>query len=359
MTIWPESLAPWRNAAAEFATTRLHPFACGGESHNSPEMAGILRELADLGFHQLCAPEALDGLNQEVSTLAAVLESMAQTDCTTASMVYGTAAAWLAVTAAGAELPDTTAAESWLAWPAFHGVVEHSWPGLTKNRLTGQAPMVLGATHAPFAVIPARPLGSDKVTLALVNLSHKSVHVSGALRTHGLSAAGISDLSFKSARCVTLGEMTTEQYLAFEDTLTIAVAALYTGLMGGSLETAKTYATQRRQGGGPISGWGEVRRMLSEATRQYQSSVALLSAMLTAEAPGANCQHHLITISEAACALTSTGIQVLGGNGYTRDYGQEKRMRDARQLRAMPGGIIYRKSRLASNLYHPSEGVLS
>ena len=42
-------------------------------------------------------------------------------------------------------------------------------------------------------------------------------------------------------------------------------------------------------------------------------------------------------IQKAACEATTDGVQVMGGVGYMKDYGQEKRMRDARQLQSLLG----------------------
>jgi alkylation response protein AidB-like acyl-CoA dehydrogenase len=44
-----------------------------------------------------------------------------------------------------------------------------------------------------------------------------------------------------------------------------------------------------------------------------------------------------IHLGELACSMASEGVQLLGGNGYMKDYGQEKRMRDARQARSLLG----------------------
>ena len=41
--------------------------------------------------------------------------------------------------------------------------------------------------------------------------------------------------------------------------------------------------------------------------------------------------------------MTEDGIQVLGGNGYMEDYGQEKRFRDARQAQTLLGLVPRRK----------------
>jgi hypothetical protein len=42
-----------------------------------------------------------------------------------------------------------------------------------------------------------------------------------------------------------------------------------------------------------------------------------------------------VHVSELACNGTVEGVQLLGGNGYMKEYGQEKRMRDARQARTL------------------------
>ena len=47
---------------------------------------------------------------------------------------------------------------------------------------------------------------------------------------------------------------------------------------------------------------------------------------------------------------TDNGIQVLGGNGYMKDYGQEKRYRDARQVQALLGAAPMKKIDLVRSL---------
>jgi alkylation response protein AidB-like acyl-CoA dehydrogenase len=50
-----------------------------------------------------------------------------------------------------------------------------------------------------------------------------------------------------------------------------------------------------------------------------------------------------LAVGQMACELTDDGIQVLGGNGYMEDYGQEKRFRDARQVQSLLGLVPRRK----------------
>jgi alkylation response protein AidB-like acyl-CoA dehydrogenase len=48
-------------------------------------------------------------------------------------------------------------------------------------------------------------------------------------------------------------------------------------------------------------------------------------------------------IAELACDATNDGIQILGGYGYMKDYGQEKRYRDARMVQALLGAVPFKK----------------
>lgn len=48
-------------------------------------------------------------------------------------------------------------------------------------------------------------------------------------------------------------------------------------------------------------------------------------------------------IAPAACKLTTDGIQCFGGNGYMKDYVQDKRFLDAKHVQALLGFAPMRK----------------
>ena len=52
-----------------------------------------------------------------------------------------------------------------------------------------------------------------------------------------------------------------------------------------------------------------------------------------------------LVVQDMACSITTDGIQVLGGYGYMKDYGQEKRFRDAKQAQALMGIVPMKKLR--------------
>jgi alkylation response protein AidB-like acyl-CoA dehydrogenase len=52
-----------------------------------------------------------------------------------------------------------------------------------------------------------------------------------------------------------------------------------------------------------------------------------------------------------ACQTTTDGIQVLGGVGYMKDFGQEKRFRDARHIQLLLGSAPMKKIRYMETTY--------
>ena len=52
-----------------------------------------------------------------------------------------------------------------------------------------------------------------------------------------------------------------------------------------------------------------------------------------------------VQVGAMACETTSDGIQVMGGVGYMKDFGQEKRFRDARHIQALLGMVQMKKLR--------------
>jgi alkylation response protein AidB-like acyl-CoA dehydrogenase len=55
-------------------------------------------------------------------------------------------------------------------------------------------------------------------------------------------------------------------------------------------------------------------------------------------------------VQDVACQVTTDGIQVLGGYGYMKDYGQEKRFRDAQQIKTLLGMAPLRKVELLDQI---------
>ncbi|WP_374592190.1 acyl-CoA dehydrogenase family protein [Aquabacterium sp.] len=357
---WPDDgLHDWWDAADAFARGQL----AGDAASRGDEVRAAMREM---GMASICADERLGGLAQGAAALARVLEALGAVDASAAAVIYAQAAAHRALRCASLpadawrrHAPDL--ADAWLAWPGYRALDEGSWPALTASpgadggataALSGEVPMLLLGDSADWAVLPAcAPDGTRP--LVLLDLRHPGVRRGAPIRTLGLTACGAADLCLTAAPCLLLGVDAATAFRRGAPLLAAGVIAMQCGVMRGSLQAAQTYAADRHQGGGDLLGWGEVRRLLSLMHERWRAARGLLAQAVAADEPAgaadaASAEYGALHAGALACELTLDGVQLLGGNGYMKDYGQERRLRDARQLQSLPGGVAWRRQRLIS-----------
>ena len=153
-----------------------------------------------------------------------------------------------------------------------------------------------------------------------------------------------TDLVLDNAHTELIGEIGKGAKLAQDliDGMIIASAAMSLGVMKGSLKEAAEYSFQRTQGGRLIHQWTAVHAILANMTvltRTAEMALEQASVAQDKQSPGwkTSVQSVSAFVQEQACQVTTDGIQVLGGYGYMKDYGQEKRFRDATHLQSLLG----------------------
>ncbi len=113
------------------------------------------------------------------------------------------------------------------------------------------------------------------------------------------------------------------------------IAAQAVGIAQGALDAAAQYARERRQFGQRIGEFQMVQALLAdmdvrtEAARQltYKACVEIQGRAPDASRWAAASK---LVAGDAAMAVTTDAVQVLGGYGYTDDYPVERMMRDAK-----------------------------
>jgi alkylation response protein AidB-like acyl-CoA dehydrogenase len=115
--------------------------------------------------------------------------------------------------------------------------------------------------------------------------------------------------------------------------LTIGAQAL--GIAQGAVDYCVRYVQERKQFGKPIAEFQGVSFMLADMAMKTEAARALiytaaalserLDPSLTFMSAAAKC-----FASDAAMEVTTDGVQLLGGYGYTKDYPLERMMRDAK-----------------------------
>lgn len=114
----------------------------------------------------------------------------------------------------------------------------------------------------------------------------------------------------------------------------IGIAAQALGIAEGAFRYCRNYATQRIQFGKPISSLQAIQFKIADMSTKIAASRLLIyraSALKDKGLPFSkeSAQAKLFA-AESAMWVTTNAIQVLGGNGYTKEYPVERFFRDAK-----------------------------
>jgi alkylation response protein AidB-like acyl-CoA dehydrogenase len=121
----------------------------------------------------------------------------------------------------------------------------------------------------------------------------------------------------------------------------LGIAAVATGIAQGALAHAVEYAKEREQFGRPIGEFQGMQFLLADMAADVERARAsyLHAARLKDAGRPFSRQASIakLTATDAAMRVTTDAVQVLGGNGYTRDYPVERMMRDAKVTQIFEG----------------------
>jgi len=131
-------------------------------------------------------------------------------------------------------------------------------------------------------------------------------------------------------------------------------AARAIGVARGALEDSLAYARQRTQFGKPISEFQAIRFKLAEMAADIEAARHLMLYAADRLDQGHRCDTEAamakLVASEMAERVTSEGIQIHGGAGYTKDCAVERYWRDARLTRIFEGTSEIQKHIISSRL---------
>jgi alkylation response protein AidB-like acyl-CoA dehydrogenase len=349
--------------AKEFAESELVP---GREDFDEfpfkPLFEGALKKASEVGFFGLMLPEDKGGANRSMKALCTVLRETCRADASLGGVIFTNALAQEVMINAGASdmIPSPEEAggdpgRALLAFAPFDNPVE------TANRarakvvdgeyfLDGVVEYVMIGGLAERVLVAAAMEGGEDVSFFLVESGLAEVRVSDPVVSLGLHACPAVDIAFRGAPATLVGEEGNGgEYLSqAADRLSVACASMSSGIMLGSFLTALDYARERKQGGRLILDWSQLRMSLADI------AVKIKCADLIVEAASASVDEAedgwqqasraaALHICPIACDVANEGIQLLGGNGYMHEYGQEKRFRDAQHIQSLLGMLPLRK----------------
>ena len=120
------------------------------------------------------------------------------------------------------------------------------------------------------------------------------------------------------------------------------VGAISVGIAQAALEHAIHYAHQRKQFGQKIASFEMVQEMIADMVMKTEAARALVYKACWLEMNNDK-QASLYSsmskcyASDVAMEVTTTAVQVMGGNGYSRENPNEKYMRDAKIMQIYEG----------------------
>ena len=363
LTSFRSDLKPFEELARSFAARELAKGVEERDRHPFGEFSrDILDKACEVGFLGVVLPEKQGGIGGGIDTLCVILDTVCRTDSSLGGIIFTNALAHQVILEAGGgalagkAFRGASSAEDFLvAFPAYSDPSrQDDLPVYTKSgrcfTLTGRVELLVLGGLARRALIPARAGSDPSFSFFLVDLFDQRVEKSRPVFTLGLHACPSVDVRLEGAGAGLIGEEGRggAYYGRVSAKMHVAAAAMNAGVMKGSLDEALAYSRERFQGGREIIGWSEVAMLLAGMTIKTNVAdmcVAQACQVLERGGPGSSsyCISSALHVHEIACETVTDGVQILGGNGYMKDYGQEKRFRDARQVQALLGTVPMRK----------------
>ena len=323
----------------------------------------LLSKLHDLGLLSFLSPSESGKTEGFLEILAAATGTMAEIYASVPALILAHSMAryllaehgteeqkqkWLAPAGANGRVPL-------LAFPMY---LEPDGSGLALSgsqdanktvTLQGTCELVVNSPLADGLLLAVR--AEEGMGLVLLPREAQGVGLSAPILTLGLRGCPVADVEARGIQIpeeAILGEWgkasLTEAYRLFSG----PVAALCAGICTGSLLEAAAYVKERRQGGHRLEEYSQVRMMIASMVRHCEvarTAADILSGPANLENPRVDAL--LVTARDGTARAVQDGVQLLGGYGYMEDYGQERRMRDAKQAQMLLGRDDLRRLEMA------------
>lgn len=320
---------------------------------DSPLPGALIEGMRELGLLELAVPGE-DGKDvADPEALSTVVQALATTAAAPAALVLAQAIAQRLVNASGsaegraAVRTGAGGAVPLLAFPLYTEASEVGAAVRCRSdgdgvHVDGELEFVVNAPVADAVLVPALAEdGGGELGLILLDVHTPGLRIHEPLRTLGMRGGPVADVAFDRVRVEPWRLLTRDDGRRLvrreHDRLRDAVAALCAGVVASSAEAAIAYARERYQGGCFIIEHPEVRRMISELIADRDQCLDAVEQLGSGWTPEPRATHLFLHAKEAAARATCDGVQLLGGYGYMEDYGQERRMRDGQQARALLG----------------------
>ena len=368
MTYLTEERLMIRDQAREFAMREVLPIANQLDPVKGAIPMELRHRMAEMGYFGIMLPEKYGGLGLGVFEYCLVAEELARAWMSVSSLIARTN------TIPGVAQMTETQKDRWLPMAArgeWIGAFAMSEPGVgsdiagikTRAEKDGDSWIITGnkywctfADGADYIVVIARTAAPDSSKRRHTGLSGFVVEKARGSLPEGVSGAPIPkigyfgwntfELFFDHVR-VPASSMLGEEGDGFKlATTTLEPARAHTaarsiGCARGALEDSMAYARERQQFGTSIANFQAIRFKIAQMATEMEAARQLNYFVCDQLDRGSRCDLESsmskFFAAEMAERVTSEGMQIHGGAGYTTLHAVERYWRDARLTKIFEG----------------------
>ncbi len=366
-----------RDMVRELAEKEIMPVAGKHDAeHTFPEATA--KRMGELGLFGITVPEAYGGPGADYVSFAIAAEEIARA-CASHSVIYGASASltvgpilhhgteeqkhqYLTPMAQGTSMGCYALTEPEAGSDA--GSLKTS---ATKDGdewvINGQKVYISNGAVADTCVLFARtdPATTDArgISAFIVETDWEGFNVGKNEEKLGLNASYTNQLFFDNLRVPEanlLGDLGDGFKIAMStlDTGRVMAAAGSVGIARAAFEDSVAYAKERHQFGKPIAANQAIQWKLADMDVHIEAARNLYLKAATLKDRGLPFTHAAsrakLFASEMAMKATIDGVQIHGGNGYTKDYNVERYMRDIKIFEIFEGTSEIQRMVIARHL---------
>ena len=345
-----------RKTVREVADDKIAPRAA--EIDETSEFPyDVLKALVDADLHAVHVPEAYDGIGADAIASAIVIEEIARACCASSLIPAVNKLGTMGLLLSGSE----ELKQKYLT-PLARGDVMFSYAlsepeagsdaGGMKTRavrdgdefvLNGVKRWITNAGVSDYYTVMAvtdPDAGSRGISAFVVEKADAGVSFGAPEKKMGIKGSPTREVYFDNVRIPAdrmIGAEGTgfKTALATLDHTRLTIGAQALGVAQGAVDYCIRYVQERKQFGKPIADFQGVSFMLADMAMKTEAARALI---YTAAAASERMDPNLTFMSAAAkcfasdvaMEVTTNGVQLLGGYGYTKEFPVERFMRDAK-----------------------------
>jgi alkylation response protein AidB-like acyl-CoA dehydrogenase len=374
--VLPEEHQLLRKTVREVADDKIAPRAAEiDETGEFPQ--DVLEALVAADLHAVHVPEEYGGVGADAIASAIVIEEIARACCASSLIPAVNKLGTMGLLLSGSEelkhkyLPQLARGEVMFSY-ALSEPEAGSDAANMKTRavrdgdsyvLNGVKRWITNAGVSDYYTVMAvtdPEAGSRGISAFVVEKADEGVSFGAPEKKMGIKGSPTREVYFDNVRIPAdrmIGAEGTgfKTALATLDHTRLTIGAQALGVAQGAVDYCIRYVQERKQFGKPIAEFQGVSFMLAdmamktEAARSLIYRAAALSERmdpdLTFMSAAAKC-----FASDVAMEVTTNGVQLLGGYGYTRDYPLERMMRDAKITQIYEGTNQIQRLVMSRNL---------